>query len=148
MDKMIHIKLFEGFSTEDYYTEVPEDRNGFLTSAPSSKVLDCREDIVRLKPYLSRGVSITMDEDMDDDSDKINRNSPAYYNMIYLCDNKFTDKSFIVFISKLLDEWYEVFFYEYESKAAKGSTKFFCKQYKCDQWDGLIKLLKDKGLTK
>jgi hypothetical protein len=148
---MIHIKLFEGFSTEDYYIEVPKNPSGSYITAPSSNVLDCREDIVKLKPYLSKGVSIKREEDMSDSSYEIDRKSPAYYNMILLRDNKFTDKSFTIYIKKLIDEWYEVFFYDYASKEAKVvllQPDFVCTQYKCDQWEGLLKLLKDKGLTK
>ena len=57
---------------------------------------------------------------------------------IQLNDLQFGPPNIEVFISKYDDEWYRVEYYK------SVSLRYKIEYYKCDQFDGVIKFLKDK----
>jgi 6-pyruvoyl-tetrahydropterin synthase len=66
----------------------------------------------------------------------------------YVADQNNVENIFIDII-EIEDEYYLVDIQEEHLIAHGGgkySTNYITKNYKCDQWDGLEKLLKDKGL--
>jgi len=117
---MIHIKLFEGFETDDYYTEITHEEYNLMRD---SFINVSKSDSYKLKSVISDDFHI---EEMKLDKPEIN-----YF---YCREISPTKVPKIFTIVKVEDDWYLVYM----------KDKFF----KCDQIDGLIKLLKNEGLTK
>ena len=136
---MIHIKLFEGFGTDDYYKEITHEeydlhRDSFINMSKS--------DSYNLKTVIS-------DDYYMEDMPPLSNNPEINGHLIekrfrYLyCRRKVLGVGINPFtIVSLEDDWYLVCITD---QGIRPVTSFY---YKCDQWDGLIKLLKDKGLTK
>ena len=133
---MRHIKLFESFKTEDYYQEITvheyDDLLGLFdswrddedeTSTPlRGRISDV--DFNKLKKLFSdrRYLPYRVDDDGFEDESG---------DGVYV-DGSYVDKESVsIWVDSLEDDWYVV------------STP--CGYYKCDQWDGLIRLLSDKG---
>jgi phage protein U len=125
---MKYLKLFEGFSTEDYYVE--------LTPAEHDDL--CENNYWRWNSNTTFGndakrlIKILVDNDLD----------PSVYNGIKWVKWEGKDikiesircSSNKVVIYPLLDDYYLV---EYQDEY------YEMKFYKCDQIDGVIRLLKD-----
>ena len=121
MDKMRHIKLFEGFGTDDYYTEISiDDEVDFMQQKTDE------EDSKRVFRLLSN-----MLENSEYDIEL-----RSWRNEIFISNRD----SVRVWVICTGDEYYNV---RYDDE-----TNTYGYYYRCDQIDGLKKLLKDKGLTK
>ena len=140
---MIHIKLFEGFGTDDYYKEITHEeydlhRDSFINMSKSDSY-KLKYGIISDDYYV---------EDMPHPvllSNNPEINEPLIEKRLrYLyCRRKVLGSGINPFtIVSLEDDWYLVCITD---QGIRPVTSFY---YKCDQWDGLIKLLKDKGLTK
>jgi hypothetical protein len=137
---MKHIKtwrslnaLFEAFKTEDYYQEINHQEYVDLLgtyvewSDEDEESLRRRvtdSDLNKLKKLFSDRPVLPYR--VDDDGFKDESGDGVYV------DGSYVDtESVNIWIDSLEDDWYLV------------STP--CGYYKCDQWDGLIRLLSDKG---
>ena len=121
---MKHIKLFESFETDDYYTEITNDEYNFFRD---SFISMSKSDSYKLKTVISGDYHI---EEKELDEPKIS----YFYCREILPGTKFVKVPNIFTIVKVEDDWFLVYI----------SDHF----YKCDQIDGLIKFLKNEGLVK
>lgn len=133
MDKMIHIKLFEGFGTEDYYTEISlDDEEDFMQQKTEE------EDSKRVFRLLSN-----MLENSEYDIEL-----RSWRNEIFISNRAhppYQADSVRVWVICTGDEYYNVR-YDDETNPPYGLTVINKSYYKCDQIDGLKKLLKDKNI--
>ena len=132
MDKMKHIKLFEGFETDDYYTEISlDDEEDFMQQKTDE------EDSKRVFRLLSNM--------LENSEYGIELRSWRDY-QIFIHNRERIFRSVRVWVICTGDEYYNVRYDDGERTAMSFSSYGY--YYRCDQIDGLIKLLKDKGLTK
>ena len=144
---MIHIKLFEGFGTDDYYKEISEDdfydmvMDGIDSNSELEDIgLDYFE---KLKTYKT---------DMNIRLNKGNRISSVRIISIDSTGVKFRSQGerlrelekrphlgYYFEVYGFTDEWFLVYFEDW-------SRSNIITYYKCDQMDGLIKFLKDKNI--
>ena len=144
---MIHIKLFEGFETDDYYKEISEDdfydmvMDGIDSNSELEDIgLDYFE---KLKTYKT---------DMNIRLNKGNRISSVRIISIDSTGVKFRSQGerlrelekrphlgYYFEVYGFTDEWFLVYFEDW-------SRSNIITYYKCDQMDGLIKFLKDKNI--
>ena len=121
---MIHIKLFEGFETDDYYKEISYEEYNFFRD---SFINMSKSDSYKLKTVISGDYHI---EEKELDEPKIN---------YFYCRDILPVKVPKIFtIVKVEDDWFLVYI----------SDHFSISLHKCDQIDGLIKFLKNEGLVK
>jgi hypothetical protein len=147
---MKYLKIFEGFG-DDYYTEISvDDFYNMLKGeiSPSSQLENIRLDYFeRLKGYktdmnIRLGWSSCISSTARaDDSHGIRiiliKSSLGHYFDIY----------------GFSDEWFLVYFVDWslvnvpqKLRAATHCARVLC--YKCDQFDGLVKLLSDKNIIR
>ena len=132
---MKHIKLFESFNNDDYYKEISKQE---LVEIPIvdisdqniSKIRDLGLNIVKLKsPHILT-------------SDGVRRVDIGYF---IIND----DIAEVVTIIECEDEYFLV---QMDSNILfPGLNNYLTEtriDYKCDQWEGLVKFLKDKGILK
>jgi len=123
---MKHIRLFEGFNTDDYYQEIDYE-----------EWYDQRLNRLNISDNLNNRIKNLFDSRSD------YQKQDSQGSVIYVDKNVyFTQSSLVNFIYiniSLNDyDWYYVYIYnEVRDKRS---------YYKCDQFDGLKKLLKDKGI--
>jgi hypothetical protein len=153
---MRHIRLFEGFKKDTYYNEITEDDfYNMLTDGidSNSKLEDIGLDYFeKLKGY---------DSDMNIRIGKSNRISSVIEKVVRIVLIDSSGKVFFrshmqkeeVFKKKpqlgyyfeiygFSDEWFLVFFADYSKPGIEAIY------YKCDQFDGLTELLKNKEIIK
>lgn len=143
---MIHIKLFEGFSTEDYYQEIePYD----YFEKIKNKCFFSRKDIKYLMslfnstyPLYNMGVIEPRYEHQllvhKDDADF---NDMMLDSVIIIVS--YTTPSNIGFsITPVEDDYFVINVDMFSKTKIKNNNKY----YLCDQMDGLMKLFKDKGI--
>jgi len=137
---MKHIKtwhsmnvLLEGFSTNEYYQEI--DQNTYTNFRSNTISITERniEKITKDLKYEFEVVDITWEEEED-------RLHKAL--LIYPDPN---NKSVWVLIIELEDDWFLVDF-NLTYRVGVNWGPFNRTLYKCDQIEGLLKLLKDKGV--
>jgi hypothetical protein len=109
------LKLFEGFETDDYYKEVSEDEYDELSTSHVKFTTYEKEAIKKYFHQVSRGL-VEVEERYI--------NPKEYFLISY-------NHKVRMAISKIDDEWFMVLLYE------KG------RYYKCDQIEGLKKLIED-----
>ena len=127
---MKHIKLYEGFNTDDYYQEI--EYNEWFAQ---------RVNRLNISDNLNNRIKDLFDTTGDDDPRTPYRKVDGQGSVIYvdkmyqgtLCEIKIYTRIWISFND---DEWY------YVALEKEPEDTF----YKCDQFDGLKKLLKDKGI--
>jgi len=129
---MKYLKLFEGFSTEDYYVELtPAEHddlceNNYTFGNDSKRLLKILVDN-DLDPSVYNGIKWVKWEGKDIKIEGIRSNAAIHRIYLqYIC--------FFFILYPLLDEYYLV---EYQDEY------YEMKFYKCDQIDGVIRLLKD-----
>jgi predicted glutamine amidotransferase len=122
---MIHIKLFEGFNTDDYYTEISPDEEDFMQQKTDE------EDSKRVFKLLSNML----------ENSEYSIELRSWRNEIFISNRERIFRSVRVWVICTGDEYYNVR-YDDDTNPPYGYY------YKCDQIDGLKKLLKDKGIIK
>lgn len=126
---MIHLKMFEGFDKKGYYEEIPYDK--FMTYVRDSIDIDPK--------YLG----VIRNNISNWTSGRIGTNGFHYSNSTpakvieFKIPNEGFGPTYPSKIFELSDEWFLVFLIENDDISSI---------YKCDQIDGVIELLKDKGL--
>jgi hypothetical protein len=124
----MRIKLFEMFGTDDYYQEISSDdwlyhRNNTLSIISDNLNEKIKKLILSTQKFTESGYRIS--------------GPPRLEGSIIVIDNIDIDMR----ISLDDDEWYFVWF---EEKITKSTIRI--KYYKCDQFEGLVKFLKDKEI--
>lgn len=114
---MKHLKLFEGY-LDNYYSEITEDE---------------------YHSYSNISNFVSMEQKYIDKLSKLNFKIDKV-GMFKISDN--TD----IHIYPLEDEYFLVAAAFLVATAVKGSKKYKYCYYKCDQFEGLMKLLKDKEI--
>ena len=127
---MKHLRLFEGFNQDEYYQEITSEEFNDLEDEGM---------IVGFSPKDRERLDIILNNNVWPRFSKTIRSSS--YNsggclVLMLNDDYFSH----VAIEPLEDDYYIVFT---SNNKIDGS-----KYYKCDQWEGLMRLLKDKGIIK
>jgi hypothetical protein len=131
------LKLFEGFETDDYYAKI-EDISVFHDPKFFDQVVDFN-DILKVKSMVN----------MDVDSKICNYLASGGTLIRYLYIECPGDDFVDYFIYKFDDDWYYVQVVKHYLDIDSGEMEFEGEEwYKCDQLEGLIKLLKDKKLIK
>jgi hypothetical protein len=137
---MIYLKRFNESSSE-YYTQMDED--DFFELHYIDVNLKYFEDIKKYK--ISQNVKYKKDPESDDQQMIIKAGGQNFKFKNQSERSKMVDSNpgyFIEFeIYEMSDEWFVVCLFDY---ANKGDEYY----YKCDQWDGVIQLLKDKKIIK
>ena len=133
---MKHIKLFEGFNTDDYYTEISEDtaRNLFgelKNKFENTKTLTNKE-IDKIKSLYSNieippNCDIDISKSYDDDG------------ILNIILSRFIKSLQYQNIVKLDDDWF-VLIHLLSYRPVSGTRLLY---FKCDQLDGLIKCIED-----
>lgn len=131
---MRHIKLFEGFDTEEYYKKISKQE---FVETP---IVDISDRIIsRIKDL---GLNIF----------KIKSPNIVTYNGIRRVDLGYIKVGgVIVSIVECEDEYFIVQFGENpENRPLWSDYNRFssANDYKCDQWEGLVKFLKDSKILK
>ena len=132
---MKYLKLFEGFSKDEYYTEIPyheykklvNDYSGTSEPLQQTTRLDIVDEFYKLKTKLGYHVEMNLSHDR-----------LSIWGNTYKGSKGTTKWEYS--ICKLDDGWY---FYS-EIRSYRGVYT----HYKCDQWEGLLELLKDKEFLK
>ena len=127
---MKHLRLFEGFNQDEYYKEITSEEFNDLEDEGM---------IVGFSPKDREKLDIILNNNVGPRFIKTIRSSS--YNsggclVLMLNDDYFSH----VVIEPLEDDYYIVLT---SNNKIDGS-----KYYKCDQWEGLMRLLKDKGIIK
>jgi hypothetical protein len=125
------IKIFEDFKTEDYYVEIetfPSDKHSYTID---------RKETKRLFNYITNDLSPYTDAIIDceltyTDEIHIQGKNHTYVPVLVLC---YVD----IWILCAEDQYYYV---RYDD----GSKEPYGYFYKCDQFEGLLMLLKDKNM--
>lgn len=147
---MIHIKLFEGFDTQDYYVNISDiEGNEYINTTNTNIRWDAGKIMDKLLPLLKGGFVIKNKYygsfSQDDKSNFISKS--AYFGRVSVVIHKYYNHHFQdFFILPLEDEYYVVLHKEwyYHKNSFESNVQY--NYYKCDQWDGLVKLLKDKSI--
>ena len=139
---MKHLKMFEGFDDDKkgYYEEILFDE--FMTYVRESINIDPK--------YLG----IIRNNISNWTSCRIGNNGFHYSNSTpakvieFKIPNEGFGPTYPSLIFEIPDEWFLVFLKENNDHTVGGhfSTTLDSSIYKCDQFDGVIELLKDKGL--
>ena len=137
---MKHLRLFEGFDTDEYYQEITSEEFDDLED---------NDEMIGFSPKDREKLDIILNNNVGPRFIKTIRSSSynsgfPYYNpasgggclVLMLNDDYFSH----VAIEPLEDDYYIVFT---SNNKIDGS-----KYYKCDQWEGLMMFLKDKGIIK
>jgi hypothetical protein len=153
---MKHIKLFEGFNQDEYYQEITaQDWNNFMISDSG------RRKIINNRKLLERIIN-KIDPKLVVSWLGVNLDPKPNGRILSICDDspkKYHTNRMEVFIVPLEDEYFIVRFFDRTNENWEDyplslpfeiSYKSYSgtKYYKCDQRDGLVKLLKDKGIIK
>lgn len=128
---MKYLKLFEGYLDQSQYWEIDD-----------------------ISPYRDRGIirfpSIEMDRKIVDYLTKLGFAYKNHNNKMYWMDKTIDRRSLksrlkekIISIYQLEDDYFIV-----DDEVYDGSLCISSKYWKCDQFDGLKKLLKEKGFDK
>ena len=132
---MKHIRLFEGFNTEDYYTTIDSATYGELLSDTINMT---NKDI----EIITKDIKYEWDEDI------VGRIAGGFLFSV----KDIRSKVLVIFpesgsmtINKLDDDWFIVRISSIR-RFFPGDVNF--QKYKCDQIEGLLKLLKDKDYLK
>jgi hypothetical protein len=120
---MKHIRLFEGFNKDEYYQEIHEDTIPHLLKSSGGYTTFSKRDLnILCDDY---GFNYTR---WGDGSERIYKQSKKMGRK----------NSFTIYIYQLPDEYFILNVYY-------GGYPIEKSFYKCDQVDGVIKLLEDKG---
>jgi hypothetical protein len=135
---MLYLKLFkESFDASDYYQEIsPTDESRM------KKVFDSFEEryITELIELFNQELPPGHEYRMEDVIRLVT--SGKNKDVVYL---KFIlDMSRHIIIGQLVDEWFMVSIYNNDKKNIQGFPERIV--YKCDQFEGLVKLLQDKDI--
>jgi len=159
MDKMIHIKLFEGFNTDDYYKEISEDdfydmvMDGIDSNSELEDIgLDYFEKLKTYKTDMnirlntSSRISSVIEKvvriiSIDSTSVKFKSQGERLREL-----EKRPHLGYYFEVYGFTDEWFLVYFEDWSRSNNKVDSLLNQKYYKCDQMDGLIKFLKDKNI--
>ena len=155
---MIHIKLFEAFKDEDYYKIISEDNFYDMVMDgidSSSQLEDIKVDYFeKLKGYKT-DMNIRFDR-----SSRISSLIEKFVRIISIDSTSIKFRSqgerlkelekrphlgYCFEIYGFTDEWFLVYFEDNVSRATFSDPRLPI-YYKCDQFEGLIKLLKDKNI--
>jgi hypothetical protein len=128
---MRHLRLFEGFNQDEYYQEITSEEFNDLEDNDGMNVDFSPKDREKLDIILNNNVGHRFSKTIRSSS----YNSGGCL-VLMLNDDYFSH----VAIEPLEDDYYIVFT---SNNKIDGS-----KYYKCDQWEGLMRLLKDKGIIK
>ena len=140
---MKHLKLFESFQENEYFTEVSSEEyyNFFEDENNDRNTLDLSQnDLSKIKTIFSEN-QVDISKRETDGGD------------IFLDITSKLDKFVYIFIKVLDDEWYGVYFCDAglshrfdgditDSTAYNEWYESHERYFKCDQWDGLIECLK------
>ena len=127
---MKHIRLFEGFETEDYYIIID---NEYYYDELQERVEMSNVTINRIKELFSEQIDHPFthwDIDIGNMLDVIN-----------IWDHFPTQNiqgKYEIQIFETIDEYYYIYINNYK--------EHYTDYYKCDQFEGLVKLLKDKSI--
>jgi hypothetical protein len=155
---MKHIKLFEGFNTDEYYQEVTnQDWNDYFGMIPRDdsgkrKIINNRKLLERIinkidPKLVVSWLGVNHDPKPNGRILSICDDSPKYYgySKIEVFIVPLEDEYFIVRVfDRTKDNWEEAYPFSIPIEIMNKSFKY----YKCDQREGLSKLLKDKGIIK
>ena len=133
---MRHLKLFEAVD-EPLYQEI--DENTFYESVETTIKLNEKE-IEKLKSLFIPKEIWVLSLDKDKDSDL------GPYTWIQRSTREYFYSNFKLSIYKCDDDWFYVDWVEKEevSKGEYITLVGLSTYYKCDQWDGLLALIKEK----
>jgi len=147
---MRHIKtwhslnaLFEGFSTDDYYIVIPSEEGREYINQPvkwdAGKMMD-KLSLLLKDNFIKKSENYYGSNNREDKSNFISKS--VIHGEVSVVVHYHSNKYFQDFsIIPLEDEYYlvihEEWYYNYNYKDC-------VVYYKCDQWDGLVKLIKDK----
>jgi hypothetical protein len=148
---MKHLKLFEGFDKSQYYHEIEySEYMSYLTNDSNNTTLRR----IQFDWDLYRKCLSLFDEDKwgvrgpyySNDEDRRRRLEPICLIMKNSIDSISVD------ISLLGDEWFLVGIEDYRKgrtyPSGRGQMGPVQSYWKCDQFEGLVELLKDKGIIK
>ena len=136
---MKHIKLFEGFNKDEYYQRVDSEDSPLLNKDRfddyewvdlSSRVIDY------LKGEIMYGWEIS-------DSGRYRG-----FSFVKLSMNVYRRGKIVPVISCIIFESSDDWFWVSQTIHSDGYPAVPRQTYKCDQFEGLLKLLKDKGIIK
>ena len=132
---MMYVKLFEGFDNDDYYMELNDSDFYNLKGAESFNCVSLSKEIrkkLRLLKYI-----------------------PGYYLSVLAPDSNYTGfitirqyaneikyPLILMMICEIKDEWYLV----REDRQNKKGGMYIHRYWKCDQVEGVIRLLEDTGM--
>ena len=128
---MKHIKVFENF---EYFTEISEDE--FLSDDGDLVVVEYDIDIKEANIILSL-IKNEFKFNWDRNTGTIEI-SVNYYDDFYLCE---TNCTWTIYQSK--DEWFYI-----RKMVQESEYNYYNNYIKCDQFDGLLKYLKNEGIIK
>ena len=117
---MKHIKLFEGFNTDDYFQHIDNDDwwdNREIRIEMSSRTIE-----------VISGLFSNWDIEVDDNKDMISVQAIKNY-------------EYVIKVYEVDDEY---FYVEVTRSYPNGGT--FCYCYRCDQLEGLIQFLKNENI--
>ena len=121
---MKHIKLFEGFNTDDYFQHIDNDDwwdNREIRIEMSSRTIE-----------VISGILMFWDIDVDDNKDMI------------IADNQNVSIKNYDYEIKVYEVDDEYFYVQVTRSYPNGGT--FCYCYRCDQLEGLIQFLKNENI--
>ena len=129
----MRIKLFESFTTDEYYQEISSDewlyhRNNTLSIISDNLNEKIKKLILNTSKFTESGYRIV--------------GPPRLEGTIIVIDNIDIDTR----ISLDDDEWFFVWFEEKILAKSAVAGISWIKYYKCDQFSGLVKFLKDKEI--
>ena len=142
---MKHIRLFEGFNEDDYYVrieyeDIDEEMDSDIISFTKKKEAKKLAKSLGTDIFFTRENSLlTWLLDLGYDGYEFDR-KPKLKTRVGMVKDYGDNYQDHIDIWEAEDEFYIVFIDSLHNDDSIDDGKF----YKCDQWDGLVKLLKDK----
>jgi hypothetical protein len=149
---MRHIKLFEGFDKSEYYTNITEDEYDRLL-CPGDDI-DNKEVFTKSEVDFFRSLEMVEVDHWSKVSSWSNDNMDTIeFDESFKVALRLEDEGFnIIYITKIVDDYFIVKSLVFGAFTITFGRLNTCKSrgelYKCDQWEGLMELLRDKEVIK
>ena len=141
---MKHIRLFEGFNTDEYYVKITYDEQLDLSSE-SSEGYDCLlTDREKLWIEENLPVEYWQDSNNEDIRPWPDAPLPTRLRRDIAIGASSNGSGKFLFLYKIEDDYFLCGLNEDEGMLFQESPPSFLAYYKCDQFEGLLMLLKDK----
>jgi hypothetical protein len=130
----MRIKLFETFENNDYYQEIESD-----------EWFDSMNSRIEISHVLNNIKNLFGDKFICKERFHSGK-TESIIEVTSWGPNTQSDYQYLIRITLNDDEWFYVHCVIVKGLGKKERTKQSIKIYKCDQWEGLVKLLKDKSI--